>query len=199
MLVEKSHYSIVLGSITFPTDNFQLNLTCFYMVAKKDFATVLDACWQSVVFITPPRIWPRERNTCICWIGGTVGQRASLDTVEKREISCPTSIQKSDRLTTAYSLIGYAIPAPTEISKYWSISCMNIQSRCIMVVTLSQWNRTWTTNHSLTVKHNQENYNLSTLSKEYAFKIYNLELPTKRLHVTCIRKIWSYQIMTAEF
>jgi len=28
------------------------------MVSKKDFATVLDACWRSVVFITPPPIWP---------------------------------------------------------------------------------------------------------------------------------------------
>jgi hypothetical protein len=56
VLVSKTHYSIVLGSITFPRDNFQLKLTCFHMVAKKDFGTVLDTCWRSVVFITTPPI-----------------------------------------------------------------------------------------------------------------------------------------------
>jgi hypothetical protein len=53
---------IVLGPITFPRDNFQINLTCFDMVAKKDFATVLDGCWRSVVFMTPPIIWPQKRQ-----------------------------------------------------------------------------------------------------------------------------------------
>jgi len=32
------------------------------MVAKKYFATVLDACCSSVVFITPPAIWPWKRT-----------------------------------------------------------------------------------------------------------------------------------------
>jgi len=32
------------------------------MVAKKDFATVLEDCWRSVVFITPPPIWPQRRT-----------------------------------------------------------------------------------------------------------------------------------------
>jgi len=32
------------------------------MVVKKDFATVLDAYWRSVVFITPPTIWPWKRT-----------------------------------------------------------------------------------------------------------------------------------------
>jgi len=49
VLVCKTHHSTVLGSITFPTDNFQSNLTCFHKVDKKDFATVLDACCRSVV------------------------------------------------------------------------------------------------------------------------------------------------------
>jgi len=44
MLVHKTHHSYVCSSTTFPRDNFQLNQTCFHMVAKKDFATVLDAC-----------------------------------------------------------------------------------------------------------------------------------------------------------
>jgi hypothetical protein len=56
MLVYKTHHTILRGSITFPTDNYQLNLTCFHMVAEKDFATVLDACCRSEVFITPPPI-----------------------------------------------------------------------------------------------------------------------------------------------
>jgi len=58
VLAHKTHHSTVLGSITFPTDNFQSNLTCFPKVDKKDIATVLDACCRSVVFITPPPIWP---------------------------------------------------------------------------------------------------------------------------------------------
>jgi len=56
MLVCKTHHSTALVSITFPRDNFQLNMTCFHMVAKKDFATVLDGSWRSVVSITPPPI-----------------------------------------------------------------------------------------------------------------------------------------------
>jgi hypothetical protein len=51
MLVYKTHHSNVLGSIIFPKDNFQLNLTCFHMVAKKDFAIVPDT-YMSVVFIS---------------------------------------------------------------------------------------------------------------------------------------------------
>jgi len=54
MLVHKTHNNTVLGSITFPRDN--LNLRCLHKVAKKDFATVLEACWRSVAFITPPPI-----------------------------------------------------------------------------------------------------------------------------------------------
>ena len=86
VLVRKTHHSIVRSSVAFPSGNFQLNLPCFHMTAKKDFATVLDACWRSVVFITPPPIWPRKT---ICCIGGRVAQTASLDTVEKRKITCP--------------------------------------------------------------------------------------------------------------
>jgi len=55
----------------------------------------------------------------------------------------------------AHSLIGYAIPAPTAISKYLHISCINFQSQCIMAVTMSHWKRTWTTNRPRTVNHNQ--------------------------------------------
>ena len=43
VLAHKTHHSTVLGSITFPTENLQSNLTCFHKVGKKDFATVLDA------------------------------------------------------------------------------------------------------------------------------------------------------------
>jgi hypothetical protein len=56
VLAHKTHHSIVLGSIIIPTDNFQLKPEMFHMVDKKDFTTVLDACWRSVVFITPPQI-----------------------------------------------------------------------------------------------------------------------------------------------
>jgi hypothetical protein len=54
MLACKTHHSTVLGYISFPRDDFQLNLTCFHMVVKKDFAAVLDECCRTVVFITPP-------------------------------------------------------------------------------------------------------------------------------------------------
>jgi len=61
MLVRKIHHSNVLGAIIFPKDNFQLNLTCFHMVAKNNFAVVHDT-YLSVVFITPPPIWPLKRT-----------------------------------------------------------------------------------------------------------------------------------------
>jgi hypothetical protein len=56
LLVCKTHHSIVRGSITFPRGNFQINLKYFHIVAKKNFAAVLDVCWRSVVFIIPPPI-----------------------------------------------------------------------------------------------------------------------------------------------
>ena len=62
MLVHKTHHSNVRISVKFPRDSFQLNQTCFHMVTKKDFATVLDACWRSVVFITPPPTWLHKRT-----------------------------------------------------------------------------------------------------------------------------------------
>jgi len=62
VLAHKTHHSTVLGSLTFPIDNFQSNLTCFHMVDKKDSATVLDACCRSAVFITTPPIWPWKRT-----------------------------------------------------------------------------------------------------------------------------------------
>jgi len=62
MLVHKTHHSYFCGSMKVPRDNFQLNLTCFHMVAKKHFASVLDAFWRSVVCITTPTISPRKRT-----------------------------------------------------------------------------------------------------------------------------------------
>jgi hypothetical protein len=62
VLVCKTHHIYDRSSITFPRDNFQLNLTCFHKVAKTDFVTVLGACWRSVVFITPTTIRPRQRT-----------------------------------------------------------------------------------------------------------------------------------------
>ena len=96
----------------------------------------------------------RERNTCICWIRGTVDHTASLDTVENRKISCPYQHSKIWETNDGPFLNGYAIPAPTEISKYWSISCMNFQWHCIMAVTVGHWQWSWTTNRPHTVKHN---------------------------------------------
>ena len=65
MLVRKTHQSIVLGSITFPRDNLQLNLTCFNMIVKKDFATA----WMLVGgqwFYRNSNTLTKEKNTCIC-------------------------------------------------------------------------------------------------------------------------------------
>jgi hypothetical protein len=76
MLVRKIHQNHVHSSKTLPGDNFQLNLTCFHMVAKKNFATVLDSCWRSVVFITPPPIWPRGGGNLYLLIGA--GQAKQL-------------------------------------------------------------------------------------------------------------------------
>jgi len=75
--------------------------------------------------------------------------------VEKKKYLILISIRKCDRLTKAYILIAFAISAPTAISKYLNISCLNFQSHCIMAVTKRHWKRTWTTNHQHTVKHNQ--------------------------------------------
>jgi len=62
VLVCKTYQRTGHCSITIQRDKFQLNLVCFHMVTNEDFATVLDACWRSVVFITPPPIWPPKRT-----------------------------------------------------------------------------------------------------------------------------------------
>jgi hypothetical protein len=45
------------------------------------------------------------KNICICWIGGRVGQTASLQWKREKYLA-PTSIQNTDRLIMAYSLTG---------------------------------------------------------------------------------------------
>ena len=131
MLLHKTHHSIVRGSITSLKHNFQLNLTCFHMVAKKDLAIVLDACWRSVVFITPPPICPWKRT--LVSAEQVAGQAKQLVQIlwKREKYLAPTSIRNTDILTMACSLIGYAIPAPTAISKYLSIRFMNFQAHCL--------------------------------------------------------------------
>jgi hypothetical protein len=55
---------------------------------------------------------------------------------EKNNLLLP-AFEILDRLTKAYSLIGYDIPAPTAISKYLSLSCTDFQSHWIMTATKS--------------------------------------------------------------
>jgi len=55
-----------------------------------------------------------EKNTCICWIGGRVGQTASLDTVEKRKIPCP--YQHSKHWHTNYGLFPNWLCYPSSYS-----------------------------------------------------------------------------------
>ena len=74
VLAHKTHHSTVLGSITFPTDNFQLKPDMFSQGRQERFCH----CFHH----TSTNLAP-ERNTCICWIGGTVGQTAGLDIGEK--------------------------------------------------------------------------------------------------------------------
>ena len=63
MLVCKTHHSIVLGFITFPRDNFQSNLTCFHIVAKK----ILLLSWMLVGgFHHTSTNLTLEKNICIC-------------------------------------------------------------------------------------------------------------------------------------
>jgi len=41
------------------------------MVAKTDIATVLDVCWRSVAFNTPPPIWSWKRTlVSVEWVTG---------------------------------------------------------------------------------------------------------------------------------
>jgi hypothetical protein len=155
MLVRKTHHRIVLGSIKFPTDNLQLNIICFHTVAKKDFANLLDACWRPEVFIALPKLWPQKRHLYLLeYLPAYAKQQVQI--LWKREkYFASTSIRKYDRITMAYSLIGYAIPAPTAKSKNLSTSWMTFQSHCIMVVIKSHWKWTWNTTGQHTVNHNQ--------------------------------------------
>jgi len=146
VLAHKTHHSIVLGSITFPTDNFQLKPEMFSQGRQERFCY----CFHH----TSTNLAP-EKNTCICWIGGTVGQTTSLDIVEKIKIPCPYQHSKLWNTNQGLSLIGWPIPGPTAISKYLNISCMNCQSHCIMAVTKSHWKWTWTTISPETVDQNQ--------------------------------------------
>jgi hypothetical protein len=42
-----------------------------------------------VVSFTPRPLYPGETSSGVHWIGGLVGLRVGLDTVQKRNISCP--------------------------------------------------------------------------------------------------------------
>jgi hypothetical protein len=103
------------------------------MVVKKDFAaTVLNFCWRSVVFITPRPIRPQNRHLYLLnrWLGRPNSQNECCGK-EKKKYLVPIIIQKCERLPTAYSLISYAIPGPTAISKFLRMNCMTFQSHCI--------------------------------------------------------------------
>jgi len=88
-LAHKTHHSTVLGSITFPRENFQLKPDMLPHGRQERFyycpGGLLGVSCVHHIFtnFTP------EKNTCICWIDGRVGQTASLNTVEKRKIPCP--------------------------------------------------------------------------------------------------------------
>jgi len=89
VLAHKTHHSTVLCSITFPTDNFQLKPDMFSQGRQERFCYCLGCLLGvSCVHHTSTNM-TLEKNTCICWIGGRVGQTASLDTVEKRKIPYP--------------------------------------------------------------------------------------------------------------
>jgi hypothetical protein len=45
--------------------------------------------WSEWSASHPRHFTPRETAPCTHWVGGWVGPRASLDTMEKRRISCP--------------------------------------------------------------------------------------------------------------
>ena len=154
VLAHKTHHSTVLGSITFPTDSFQLKPDMFSHGRQEKFCYWPGCLLQVSCFHHKSTNLTLEKNACICWIGGTAGQTISLDTVEKRKIPCPYHHSKLWTLNKAYSLIGWCIPAPKAISKYVNISCMNCQSHCIMAVTKSNWKWTWTTTRPHTVNHN---------------------------------------------
>ena len=96
----KSHHSTVLGYITFPTDNFQLKPDMFSQGRQR-----FCYCFHH----TSTNLAP-EKDTCICWIGGTVGQTPSLDIVEKRKIPCPYQDSKHWHTNQGLSLIGWPIP-----------------------------------------------------------------------------------------
>ena len=57
-----THPSIVLGSVKFPRNNFQLNLTCFHMEAKKGFWKLVGGQW----FYHTSSNLTLEKNICIC-------------------------------------------------------------------------------------------------------------------------------------
>jgi len=89
VLAHKTHHSTVLGSITFPRNNFHLKPDMFPFGTQERFyycpGRLLGVSGFHLIFanFTP------EKNTCICWIVGRVEQTASLNTVEKRKIPCP--------------------------------------------------------------------------------------------------------------
>ena len=89
VLAHKTHHSTVLGSITFPTDNIQLKPDMFSHGRQERFCYCPGCLLEVSSFHHTSTNLTPEKNTCICWIGGTVGQTASLDTMEKRKIHWP--------------------------------------------------------------------------------------------------------------
>jgi len=89
VLAHKTHHSIVLGSITFPTENFQLKPDMFSHGRQERLCYCPGCLLEVSCFHHNSTNLTLEKNACICGIGGTVGQTVSLDTVEKRKIPCP--------------------------------------------------------------------------------------------------------------
>lgn len=76
---------------------------------------------------------------------------------------------------------------------------MTFQSHCIMS---NQESMKTDMNYCVFTKCSSQTGNIKILPnhlKEYGFKIFNLELLAKRLDFPCIRKIRSFQYMTANF
>jgi len=89
VLAHKTHHSTVLCSITFPMDNFRLTPDMFSQGRQERFCCCPGCLLEVSSFHHTSNNLTPEKNTCICWIGGMVGQTASLDTVEKRKIPWP--------------------------------------------------------------------------------------------------------------
>ena len=121
-----------------------------------------------------------EENTCMYWIGGREGKTASLDSVEKRNILCP--YQHSKIWQTIEGQFPNWLYYPSSYNNHYILNYQLQEFSITLHIGSNQEALKTDMNHNTSTNCYSQPGNIIILAhclKEYGFKTYNLELPSK--------------------